>query len=511
MMESVPQSKEVNPINPQGSVALYWDFENLHAGVFKQKNGEDDDYAKVCSKPQEALMDVAAVLAFAETLGTVVINRAFGHWGKFQRYRVPLLEAAVDLVQLFPVGANGKNGADIRLCLDVMEDMLRYPHIQTIVIAAGDSDYLPLVHKIKASGRKLYGIGGTLSTNQYWAKSCHGFTYYEDLTKSTVTASSLDSLSSSNISSQENTTPLNHASLPSTGIEAQRSADDILKALVVQAMLRVARQEKQRLNCWMSKTKLRIMLKALAPDLDEQCYGYKDFKTFIASLSELLEVHPQNHADVRLKPSYFNCATSSASKSIPCLKGLPLKGMPNTRLIELLEYPLACIFRQPVFCEIPDLKTLGEVFVAWLKRGLTERRLAFNEPEALVHLLNGKATLNHYGFELFYLEHPELGGLNPENETHIVGWIEKAFLSLGLHQKTETGGLLWSFIIQKQIKKSGKMTQMPFNAFLMDTHCLFDDIPPDNPTVHFKQSPKEKQKNATKALTVNADSAIALL
>jgi len=104
-----------------------------------------------------------------------------------------------------------------------MEDMLRYPHIQTIVIAAGDSDYLPLVHKIKASGRKLYGIGGTLSTNQYWAKSCHGFTYYEDLTKSTVTASSLDSLSSSNISSQENTTPLNHASLPSTGIEAQRS------------------------------------------------------------------------------------------------------------------------------------------------------------------------------------------------------------------------------------------------------------------------------------------------
>jgi len=253
------------------------------------------------------------------------------------------------------------------------------------------------------------------------------------------------------------------------------------------------------------------MLKALAPDLDEQCYGHKDFKTFIASLSELLEVHPQNHADVRLKPSYFNCATSSALKSIPCLKGLPLKGTPNTRLIELLEYPLACIFRQPVFCETPDLKTLGEVFVAWLKRGLTERRLAFNEPEALVHLLNGKATLNHYGFERFYLEHPELGGLNPENETHIVGWIEKAFLSLGLHQKTETGGLLWSFIIQKQIKKSGKMTQMPFNAFLMDAHCLFDDIPPDNPTVHFKQSPKEKQKNATKALTVNADSAIALL
>jgi len=500
-MEQVAQGKAaglINPINLQGSVALYWDFENLHAGVFKQKNGEDDDYAKVCSKPQEALMDVAAVLAFAETLGTVVINRAFGHWGKFQRYRVPLLEASVDLVQLFPVGLNGKNGADIRLCLDVMEDMLRYPHIQTIVIAAGDSDYLPLVHKIKASGRKLYGIGGRLSTNQYWAKSCHGFTYYEDL----IQSHSVIPVSSVNGQSAE---------------EAQEEPshrDEALSALVAQAVLRIARKEKTPFDGWIEKAKLRTMLKTLDATLDEQCYGFSDFKAFISSMHNLLEHHPKKRDEVRLKPLYFETAESDSNGPSPvlCLAGLPLKHRPNAQLIRLLEYPLTGIFRQLIFHETPDLKTLGKAFVAWLKRGLNERYLSFNEAESHVHLLlNNKATLARYLFERFYLEHPELCTLNPKNETHVVGWIEKAFLSLGVHQKTETGGLLWPFIIQKQTKKSGKMKQMPFNAFLMDAHCLFDDIPPDNPTVHFKQLPKKKQKSATKALTVNAASAVALL
>jgi len=83
MMGQVLQGKEVNLINPQGNVALYWDFENLHAGVFKQKSGEDDDYANICHKPQEALMDVAAVLAFAETVSTLprTAARSLGRLG----------------------------------------------------------------------------------------------------------------------------------------------------------------------------------------------------------------------------------------------------------------------------------------------------------------------------------------------------------------------------------------------------------------------------------------------
>jgi len=511
-MEQVAQGKAaglINPINLQGSVALYWDFENLHAGVFKQKNGEYDDYAKVCCKPQEALMDVAAILTFAETLGTVVINRAFGHWGKFQRYRVPLLEASVDLVQLFPVGANGKNGADIRLCLDVMEDMVRYPHIQTIVIAAGDSDYLPLVHKIKATGRKLYGIGGTLSTNQYWAKSCHGFTYYENLIQPHSVISALDATNAPLpiLLKNADTAPLTPALPAHENSQEPATIDDALGALVVQAMLRLTRKEKIPLDGWVSKNKLRAMLKTLDTPLDEQCYGFTDFKTFIEAMRNLLETHPKKRDETRLKPSCFDAAKPDILKSMPCFIGLRLKGAPNERLIALFNYPLPCVFRQPIFNETPDFKTLGEAFIAWLKRGLAERRLAFNTGHALVQLLSGKAALNRHLVERFYMEHPELATLNPKNETHIVSWIEKALISLNLHYKNNNSPL-WPCLIRTKHRKIEQFSQIPFNAFLIKAHHLFDVIPPDNPDVRIKPTPKKKQKKSTK--TTN-ESAVALL
>jgi hypothetical protein len=163
------------------SVALYWDFENLHASLWEARQGEP--YARNDNrfKVQEPLIDVQAVLQLASSLGPVAINRAYCNWQYFGRYRDALMQGAIDLVQMFPPGGTAKNGADIRLCLDAMEDIARFAHVGTVVVVGGDSDFMPLSQKIKAAGRTIVGVGDRRSTNRHWAASCHAFHFYDSL------------------------------------------------------------------------------------------------------------------------------------------------------------------------------------------------------------------------------------------------------------------------------------------------------------------------------------------
>ncbi len=164
------------------SVALYWDFENLHASLLEARLGEGA-YNKPDGrfKSQEPLIDVQAIIELAASFGPLAINRAYCNWQYFGRYRDALLQGAVELIQLFSPGASAKNGADIRLCLDALEDLGRFKHIGTVLIVGGDSDFMPLAQKIKATGCTLIGLGTRRSTNRHWARSCHDFRYYDNL------------------------------------------------------------------------------------------------------------------------------------------------------------------------------------------------------------------------------------------------------------------------------------------------------------------------------------------
>lgn len=163
------------------AVALYWDFENLHAALCEEK--DPGAYARPDNrfKAQEPLVDVQAVVDLAATLGPLAINRAYCNWQFFGRYRDVLMQNGMELLQLFPPGGTAKNGADIRLCLDAMEDVTRFPHIGTVVVVGGDSDFMPLAQKVKAAGRTLVGVGPRKATNRHWAKCCDAFYFYEDV------------------------------------------------------------------------------------------------------------------------------------------------------------------------------------------------------------------------------------------------------------------------------------------------------------------------------------------
>lgn len=164
-----------------GCVALYWDFENLHAALCEARL--EGSYSKQDNrfKVQEPLVNIQAIIDMAETYGPLAINRAYCNWQYFGRYRDVLLHNTMELVQLFPPGASAKNGADIRLCLDAMDDLGRWSHIETVVVVSGDSDFMAISQKIKALGRRVIGLGARSTTNPHWVTSCHAFHFYEDL------------------------------------------------------------------------------------------------------------------------------------------------------------------------------------------------------------------------------------------------------------------------------------------------------------------------------------------
>ncbi len=173
-----PPMNLVNAPLPQ--VAIYWDFENIHAAVLEEKEGEGT-YHRVFNEPQEPVVNVGAVIRYASTLGTIAINRAYANWERFGNYRLALLEHSIDLIQIFPPGRKLKNGADIRLAIDVIQDIQNFPHIKVVIVVSGDSDYIALVQRCKQQARDVFGVGVQRAASQYLIKSCNEFKFYHTL------------------------------------------------------------------------------------------------------------------------------------------------------------------------------------------------------------------------------------------------------------------------------------------------------------------------------------------
>lgn len=179
-------------------VAVYIDFDNIIISRYDQIHGRGafhkhkaknlavqapDTAADVRQRLLEATVDIDAVLDFASSLGTVAISRAYADWSVpvNASYRAQLVDRAVDLTQLFPTVASMKNGADIRLAIDVVEDLFRVEDLTHVVIVAGDSDYIALAQRSKRLGRYVVGIGVAGATSASLAAACDEFMDYDAL------------------------------------------------------------------------------------------------------------------------------------------------------------------------------------------------------------------------------------------------------------------------------------------------------------------------------------------
>lgn len=230
-------------------------------------------------KSQEPLIDVQAIVELASSFGPIAINRAYCNWQYFGRYRDALLQGAVELIQLFSPGASAKNGADIKLCLDAVEDIGRFDHIGTVMIVGGDSDFMPVSQKIKAAGRTLIGVGARKSTNRHWAKSCHEFRYYENLVEVPVAGS---------LSQQDDQAPT------ATPEPANPAAEILTRAMRLLA--------ETKGDAWVSQEAIWHMIKRLDPTFDTKDHGYAGFPAMVTALGSLIEIR-QGESDqvVRLR------------------------------------------------------------------------------------------------------------------------------------------------------------------------------------------------------------------
>ncbi|HET6498755.1 MAG TPA: NYN domain-containing protein [Coriobacteriia bacterium] len=165
------------------ALAVFIDFENLAVGAEKASDGRRG--SRSAAKP--TLFDMKIVLERLVEKGKIVAKRAYADWARFPEYVQPLHELGIELMEIPERGMTGKNSADIRLVVDAMELSYAKEHIDTFVIVSGDSDFTPLVGKLKENGRTVIGLGMKESTSDLLAANCDEFIYYEDL-RTTETA-----------------------------------------------------------------------------------------------------------------------------------------------------------------------------------------------------------------------------------------------------------------------------------------------------------------------------------
>ena len=263
-------------------VAVYLDFDNIVISRYDQVNGRSSfqkDKAKGLDKHadrlERATVDVGAIIDFASSFGTLVLTRAYADWSAEVNtgYREQLVGRAVDLVQLFPAAAYGKNGADIRLAVDAIEDMFRLPDLTHVVIVAGDSDYIALAQRCKRLGRYVVGVGVAGSSSKALAAACDDFVIYDALPGVPVPEPAPRTRRAKSDDDDE----------PPPGPDPQPAATALLTRALHIGM------EKDDVD-WLHNSAVKAQMKRMDPSFSEKSLGFRSFSDFLRSRSDIVEL-----------------------------------------------------------------------------------------------------------------------------------------------------------------------------------------------------------------------------
>ena len=223
-------------------LAVFFDFENLALGVRD-------------TQPPKQIFQVGPILQRLVEKGKIVVKRAYADWEGYAQYRRTLHESGVELIYLPKRGYSGKNSADIRMVVDAMDLCFSKEHLTIFVIASGDSDFTPLVTKLRENDKTVIGVGVKNSTSALFVENCDEFLFYEDLVRHT----------------KKPRAQIN-SKVPKKKAEAFQRTLDAIEALV--------REAKDVI--WGSMVKQTIKRKH--PDFDEGYYGYSSFSQLLTDM-----------------------------------------------------------------------------------------------------------------------------------------------------------------------------------------------------------------------------------
>jgi uncharacterized LabA/DUF88 family protein len=301
-------------------VAVYIDFDNIVISRYDQVHGRGQfqrDKARgfdrvdktadpeIADKLRRATVDVGAVIDFASSFGTLVLTRAYADWSAPVNadYRGQLISRAVDLVQLFPAAAYAKNGADIRLAVDAVEDMFRLPDLTHVVIVAGDSDYIALAQRCRRLGRYVVGVGVAGSTSRVLAAACDELVIYDALpgiSPADVPAEPEEPSSTTRTRASRRTRRPASAVTDETDPEPEDPQQEATRLL--ERALRLG-QEKDDAD-WLHSSAVKSQMRRMDPSFSERALGYRSFSDFVKSREDVAELDESTTARlVRLNPA----------------------------------------------------------------------------------------------------------------------------------------------------------------------------------------------------------------
>jgi uncharacterized protein (TIGR00288 family) len=233
------------------TLAVFIDFENLALG-FRGKKDKRFDIQKVLERLVEK--------------GKIIVKKAYADWADYSEYKRPLHEAAIELIEIPKRSLSGKNSADIRLCVDAIDLCYSKEHIDTFVIVSGDSDFSPLVSKLKENGKRAIGLGMKESSSNLLVDNCDEFIYYEDLERSIGTPPKIEK------------------DMPEKKKEAFQ--------LLVDSVVALVRENKEVL--WSSLVK--ETMKRKKPSFNESYHGYRTFSDLLEDAEKEGVIHLRTDA-----------------------------------------------------------------------------------------------------------------------------------------------------------------------------------------------------------------------
>jgi len=230
------------------SLALYCDFENIALGV------RDAKYAK---------FDINAVLERLLVKGSIVVKKAYCDWSRYAAFKPAMHEAAFELIDIPHLRMSGKNSADIRMVVDALDLCYTKEHVDTFIIISGDSDFSPLVSKLRENAKTVIGVGVKNSTSDLLIRNCDEFIYYDDLVRKSTARKKPGKRTKKKPARSRRKTD-----------KAQEGIDIVLKTAEA---LNAERGSGEKL--WGSMVKQA--LKRRQPGFSESYYGFSSFSTLL--------------------------------------------------------------------------------------------------------------------------------------------------------------------------------------------------------------------------------------
>ncbi|MBK8460115.1 MAG: NYN domain-containing protein [Micropruina sp.] len=330
-------------------VAVYIDFDNIVISRYNQLHGRGafqsdrvrqliltDPAAdpEVVERVREATVDIGAILDYASSFGQIVISCAYADWSQPVNagYRRQLIDRAVDLTQMFALSAT-KNGADIRLAIDVVEDMFRLSDVTHVVLVAGDSDYVALAQRVKRLGRYIVAVGVAGATSKSLPAACNDFSLYDDLpgmgaeesdsepadvqpqvtpppkaTKSTTTGDK-KTVATTKTEPKRTSKPPQPVEAPGRAEESGGGSEPAAK-MSPRAATRLLRRalelghDKTGHDEWLHTSEVKLQIKRMDPSFHEKSLGYSSFTDFVKSRAGFAEFDKSSNGQkVRLRPA----------------------------------------------------------------------------------------------------------------------------------------------------------------------------------------------------------------